>query len=171
MRAGPFIHDKLFSQLDVPAKAPGSDSKGLPSMGRAARSPRSPQQEAQERSKQDECDPWDCHVGLPRNGQGWCQGGLGRQSVLAVPRSVWDTGIPMKRLCPVLFATDLIIPLYCSGYTGQRWTKFLWAPGASKGCPMDYPTLPIGFHWAPLGWSRCQIWFPHTYPVDPRCNH
>ena len=19
---------------------------------------------------------------------------------------------------------------------------------------MDYPTLPIGFHWAPLGWSR-----------------
>ena len=23
-------------------------------------------------------------------------------------------------------------------------------PGPSKGCPMDYPTLPIGFHWEPL---------------------
>ena len=29
-------------------------------------------------------------------------------------------------------------------------------PGPSKGCPMNYPTLPIGFHWAPLGgsWNR-----------------
>ena len=24
------------------------------------------------------------------------------------------------------------------------------SPGPSKGCPMDYSTLPIGFHWAPL---------------------
>ena len=22
---------------------------------------------------------------------------------------------------------------------------------------MDYPTLPIGFHWAPLGWSRSVV--------------
>ena len=31
-------------------------------------------------------------IGLPRNGQGWCQRGLAvsRQSVLAVPWSVWD---------------------------------------------------------------------------------
>ena len=28
----------------------------------------------------------------------------------------------------------------------------------SKGCPMDYPTLPISFHWAPLGWSRYIGW-------------
>ena len=26
-------------------------------------------------------------------------------------------------------------------------------PGPSKGCPMNYPTLPIGLHWAPLGGS------------------
>ena len=26
-------------------------------------------------------------------------------------------------------------------------------PGPSKGCPMDSPTLPIGFRWAPLGGS------------------
>ena len=32
-------------------------------------------------------------------------------------------------------------------------------PGPSKGCPMDYPTLPIGFHWAPLrgSWYSCEI--------------
>ena len=27
------------------------------------------------------------------------------------------------------------------------------SPGPSKGCPMNYPTLPISFHWAPLGGS------------------
>ena len=26
-------------------------------------------------------------------------------------------------------------------------------PGPSKGCPINYPTLPIDFHWAPLGGS------------------
>ena len=30
---------------------------------------------------------------------------------------------------------------------------YMYIPGPSKGCPMDYPTLPIGFHWAPLGGS------------------
>ena len=36
-------------------------------------------------------------------------------------------------------------------------------PGPSKGCPMDYPTLPIGFHWAPLGWSRTWMVKPLSY--------
>ena len=31
-------------------------------------------------------------------------------------------------------------------------------PGPSKGCPMDYPTLPIGFHWALLGGSWYNVY-------------
>ena len=31
----------------------------------------------------------------------------------------------------------------------------------SKGCPMDYPTLPIGFHWAPLR----GLWYIYIYLI------
>ena len=34
----------------------------------------------------------------------------------------------------------------------SRSTPYITSIPTSKGCPMDYPTLPIGFHWAPLGW-------------------
>ena len=35
--------------------------------------------------------------------------------------------------------------------------KYIHVPGPSKGCPMDYPTLPtIGFHCAPI-W-RVLVW-------------
>ena len=28
-------------------------------------------------------------------------------------------------------------------------------PGSSNGCPIDYPTLLTGLHWAPIGSGRC----------------
>ena len=42
--------------------------------------------------------------------------------------------------------------------TSEKRTEVL-KPGPSKGCPMDYPTLPIGFHWAPLrgSWRICLV--------------
>ena len=48
---------------------------------------------------------------------------------------------------------DLLSKPY--GFEGPRPVWSIWVyripiPGPSKGCPMDYPTLPIGFHWAPL---------------------
>ena len=43
-------------------------------------------------------------------------------------------------------------PVGPTGLKAPCFNKQNSLPG-SKGCPMDYPTLPIGFHWAPLGGS------------------
>ena len=40
----------------------------------------------------------------------------------------------------------ICIPRRCTFQDLSTWTLL-------SGCPMDYPTLPIGFHWAPLGGS------------------
>ena len=53
--------------------------------------------------------------------------------------SILDHPPPKKR----------VFPNQSGGQMGS-----LCIPGPSKGCPMDYPTLPRHFHWAPLGWSR-----------------
>ena len=39
--------------------------------------------------------------------------------------------------------------------TGSSWqdTSCTKLHKLYQGCPMNYPTLPIGFHWAPLGGS------------------
>ena len=65
------------------------------------------------------------------------------------------------------------------GGPGGAWRSMIWAqlnesletsiPGPSKGCPMNYPTLPIGFHWAPLGgsWYNDQTVFSSTIIDGP----
>ena len=47
--------------------------------------------------------------------------------------------------------------LFFFGCHGHQTVPFLqsvitwYVPGPSTGCPMNYPTLPIGVHWARLG--------------------
>ena len=49
----------------------------------------------------------------------------------------------------------------------------MFVPGPSKGCPMDYPSLFRGFHWAHLGgsWYVCIVYYymSHTKSVI-QCN-
>ena len=61
----------------------------------------------------------------------------------------------------------------CSGRhakrTSHNFSTMQHLPGPSKGCPMNYPTLPIGFHWAPLGGS----WYTNTQtpPLQGKQHH
>ena len=54
-------------------------------------------------------------------------------------------------------------------YNLRAYTQTLHVPGPSKGCPMDYSTLPIGFHWAPLRGSWYGI-YAYTSRWFYRCQ-
>ena len=48
-------------------------------------------QPSQRRPREAQTRPgWDCQDGLPRNGQGWCQGDQWGGNPMAVPWSVWE---------------------------------------------------------------------------------
>ena len=81
-----------------------------------------------------------------------------RGDVLPTPQTWWETELPGPE------EVDIDIP------------------GPSKGCPMDYPTLPIGFHWAPLRTSQSpsvgdlperpalSTRYTHLRPISPSHN-
>ena len=86
-------------------------------------------------------------------------GGLGLDWTPYLFRTSWGKRA-MEPLKPLDVFTAYVLNV-CVFLGGMMWVNPLlgnmFVPGL-QGCPMDYPTLPIGFHWAPLRGS----WYSYS---------